>query len=156
MPNAHIRPGIGRALIRTLPPPDQSAGGIFLPGKDPMESVDEGVVIAVGPGRFSEKTGKTEIPPVRSGMRVLYQHAMPLDAVGEKEKFGEDLVLVFFDGILGVVGDEETMPFAFVDEHVIHSALGVLMEGTSWTTDELARAVVTQICGEVPAGVSTD
>lgn len=52
-PNEKIRPLGDRVLIKVLPRPEKSAGGLFLPS-DARGREDTGEVLSCGPGRYTE------------------------------------------------------------------------------------------------------
>ncbi len=51
---------------------EQTAGGIYIPDTA-REKPQQGIIVAVGPGRFNENTGKREEMSVKVGDRVLFQ-----------------------------------------------------------------------------------
>ena len=67
----HLRPLADRVIVEALDRDEQTAGGIFLP-ETAKEKPQEGVIIAVGPGRWYED-GKKRVPlEVAVDDRVVY------------------------------------------------------------------------------------
>lgn len=60
----------------------------------------EGVVLAVGKGRISKKTGKRVVPDVKAGDRVLFQKYAGL---AQNPWASEDLLLMREEEILAVI-----------------------------------------------------
>lgn len=65
-----IKPLADRVLVRALEESEVKRGGIIIPDTA-KEKPQEGEVIAVGPGRLSEK-GERISPEVKKGDRVLF------------------------------------------------------------------------------------
>ncbi len=65
-----LRPLHDRVLVRRVTAEEKTAGGIIIPDTA-KEKPQEGEVIAVGPGKFSE-TGERIKPEVKAGDKVLY------------------------------------------------------------------------------------
>lgn len=91
-------------LIRTTEPSEKSAAGIIIPDTA-QEKPEEGVVLAVGTGRFVEdKNSKEKIKKktfvkttVKPGEHILYKKY----AAREVEGDDEELVLVREEDVLG-------------------------------------------------------
>ena len=91
-------------LIRTSEPSEKSAGGIIIPGTA-QEKPEEGVVLAVGTGRFVEdKNSKEKIKKktfvkttVKPGEHILYKKYAAREVEGDEE----ELVLVREEDVLG-------------------------------------------------------
>lgn len=70
-----IRPLNDRVIVRPLSPEEQgtmSASGIIIPETAKKEKPEQGIVIAVGPGKFDED-GEKRIPlDVKEGDRVVF------------------------------------------------------------------------------------
>ena len=66
-----IRPLEDRVVIKQIEAEEKTAGGIVLPDTA-KEKPQEGLVEAVGNGRFIETTGKREPLDVKVGDRVVY------------------------------------------------------------------------------------
>ena len=65
-----ISPLADRVIVKPLEEKEQKKGGIIIPDTA-KEKPQEGKVVAVGPGKFSE-TGERIKPEVKKGDRVLY------------------------------------------------------------------------------------
>ncbi len=65
-----IKPLADRVLVRALEESEVKRGGIIIPDTA-KEKPQEGEVIAVGPGRLSDK-GERVAPEVKKGDRVLF------------------------------------------------------------------------------------
>jgi chaperonin GroES len=66
----NIKPLADRVLVRALEESEVKRGGIIIPDTA-KEKPQEGEVIAVGPGRLSDK-GERVLPEVKMGDRVLF------------------------------------------------------------------------------------
>ncbi len=72
----HLRPLGDKVLIRTLSDDElgtASPSGIIIPETIHREKADRGEVVAVGEGRFDEKSGKRIPMDVKVGDRVIFQ-----------------------------------------------------------------------------------
>ncbi len=73
--NSPIRPLNDRVIVRPLTPEElgtMSASGIIIPETAKKEKPEQGIVIAVGPGKFDED-GEKRIPlDVQIGDRVVF------------------------------------------------------------------------------------
>jgi len=67
---ASLKPLADRVIIKALEEKEKKRGGIIIPDTA-KEKPQEGEVIAVGPGKFSE-TGERIKPEVKKGDKVLY------------------------------------------------------------------------------------
>ncbi|MFN2433492.1 MAG: co-chaperone GroES [Gemmatimonadota bacterium] len=67
---ADLKPLADRVIVKALEEKEKKRGGIIIPDTA-KEKPQEGEVIAVGPGKFSE-TGERIKPEVKKGDRVLY------------------------------------------------------------------------------------
>ena len=67
----NVRPLADRILVRRIEEPEMKSGGILIPDTA-KEKPQEGMVEAVGNGRFIEATGKREPLDVKVGDRVVY------------------------------------------------------------------------------------
>ncbi len=65
-----LKPLADRVIVKALEETEKKRGGIIIPDTA-KEKPQEGEVIAVGPGKFSE-TGERIKPEVKKGDRVLY------------------------------------------------------------------------------------
>jgi len=87
-------PLLDRVLVEKVKRDAKTAAGILLP--DTASKMNEGVVIAVGPGRVAQD-GKTISPQLKEGDKVL----LP-EFGGSSFKFnGKDLTLYSHEEILG-------------------------------------------------------
>jgi chaperonin GroES len=67
---ASLKPLADRVIVKALEEKEKKRGGIIIPDTA-KEKPQEGEVIAVGPGKFSE-TGERIKPEVKKGDKVLY------------------------------------------------------------------------------------
>lgn len=65
-----LKPLADRVIVKALEEKERQRGGIIIPDTA-KEKPQEGEVIAVGPGKFSD-TGERIKPEVKKGDRVLY------------------------------------------------------------------------------------
>eukprot|EP00953_Heterococcus_sp_UTEX-ZZ885_P014565 8243-Heterococcus_DN1.PRE.2 len=94
-----LLPLADRILVRRLVPKAQTAGGVYLP-ETKASKVNEGEVVAVGPGRVTE-AGAIVAVNVAIGDKVL----LPEYGGQTVSLHGEDLTLVREDDILGKFSD---------------------------------------------------
>ncbi len=66
----NIKPLGDRVIIKALPQEEKTRGGVILPDTA-KEKPQQGEVVAVGPGRVTEKGMKVDME-VKAGDRVLY------------------------------------------------------------------------------------
>ena len=66
----NIRPLGDRVIVKALPQEERTRGGVILPDTA-KEKPQQGEVVAVGPGRVTDKGTKVDME-VRVGDRVLY------------------------------------------------------------------------------------
>ena len=66
-----LRPANDRILVKKDEPERVSSGGIFIPDAA-VENATKGVVLAVGPGKYSEKTAVLIPMTVKAGDRILF------------------------------------------------------------------------------------
>ncbi|HXX56684.1 MAG TPA: hypothetical protein VEI96_01635 [Thermodesulfovibrionales bacterium] len=89
-------------LIRRKEPEGKTAGGIIIPDSV-RDTPDEGIVEAVGPGRFKKEPGKRgerfEATVVKPGQRVFFSGYAARDVVLQEEK----VTLIREADILGVL-----------------------------------------------------
>ncbi len=88
-----------RVVIKPTPREEMTKSGIVLPDTA-KEKPQEGVVIAVGPGRILDD-GKREQIDVKKGQKVLYAKY----AGTEFKVDGDDLLIVSQKDILAIVQD---------------------------------------------------
>ncbi len=92
-----IKPLGDRVLIEIEPESEQTVGGIFIPDTA-REKPQQGVVLAVGPGKMLE-SGKREEMGIKPGDRVLFAKYGGTDVrLGEK-----DLKILSERDILGIL-----------------------------------------------------
>ncbi|KIZ02813.1 chaperonin [Monoraphidium neglectum] len=92
-------PLLDRVLIERIIAPTKSAGGVLLP-ESAVTKVNEGVVLAVGPGRRT-KDGDLLPPSVKEGDKVLLpEYGGSLVKLNDKELF-----LYRDDELLGILAD---------------------------------------------------
>lgn len=103
----HLRPLQDWAVIRKSEPQEKTAGGIIIP-EAAKEKPLQGVIVAIGPGKFKTEKGKEKerekekkfIPTVlKPGQHVIYQK------YAEREiEFGDETItLVREEDILGIL-----------------------------------------------------
>ena len=67
----YFKPNADRVVVETAAAEEKTASGIYIPDTA-KEKPQQGVVVAVGPGRYADQTG-TLIPlTVKVGDQVLY------------------------------------------------------------------------------------
>lgn len=93
-------PLLDRVLVQRLEPPTKSIGGVLLP-ETSQSKLNEGVVIAVGPGR-RDKDGALLPMGVKRDDKVL----LPQYGGNEVSINDEDFVLFRDEDILGVLADK--------------------------------------------------
>lgn len=92
-------PLLDRVLVERIVAPTKSAGGVLLP-ESAVPKVNEGVVLAVGPGRRT-KDGTLLPPSVKEGDKVLLpEYGGALVKMDNKELF-----LFRDEEILGILSD---------------------------------------------------
>jgi chaperonin GroES len=94
-----LRPLGDRVVIQPTPRDDMTKSGIVLPDTA-KEKPQEGVILAVGPGRILDD-GKREPIDVKEGQKVLYAKY----AGTEFKVDGDELLIVSQKDILAVVED---------------------------------------------------
>ncbi len=65
-----VQPLADRVVVKPLEEAEQMRGGLYIPDTA-KEKPQQGEVVAVGPGKFSE-TGERITPDVKEGDKVLY------------------------------------------------------------------------------------
>lgn len=71
MSKINLKPLADRVIIKPSPAEEVTKGGIFLPDTA-QEKPQRGEVVAVGPGKISDETGKHLPMTVQVGDKVLY------------------------------------------------------------------------------------
>lgn len=92
-----IRPLYDRVLVKRVQEASKSKGGLFLP-ESAKEKPSEGIVLAVGQGRVSEK-GEVRTLVVKEGDRVLFGKY----AGNEIKVDGEERLILKESEIFGIV-----------------------------------------------------
>lgn len=106
-----IRPLNDWAAIKRLGAQERTPGGVIIPDTA-KEKPAEGVIIAIGPGRYQteKKQGKKEkkfVPTtLKPGQRVIYARYMET----EIDLDGEEVVLIREENIYGTVEEEDKLP----------------------------------------------
>ena len=93
-----IRPLHDRVVIRRSEEEATSAGGIVLPGSA-AEKPNQGVVVAVGPGRVANN-GEVIAPSVKEGDKVLFGQYAGTNTI---KIDGEELLIMQESEIYGVL-----------------------------------------------------
>jgi len=93
----NIKPLGDRVIVKALPQEEKTRGGVILPDTA-KEKPQQGEVVAVGPGRITDKGVKVDME-VRVGDRVLYGKYS-----GTEVKIdGVEHLIMREDDILGIV-----------------------------------------------------
>lgn len=92
-----IRPLNDRLLVKRLEEEGKTAGGIIIPDSA-KEKPAEGEVVAVGPGKTSDK-GERVALQVKEGDRVLFSKYGGTDVKLD----GDDYLIMREDDILGII-----------------------------------------------------
>ncbi|CCG81420.1 10 kDa heat shock protein,mitochondrial [Taphrina deformans PYCC 5710] len=96
-----IQPLLNRILISRTKPELRTASGLLLPEKS-APKLNEGTVLAVGPGGIDDTTGKVVKPSLTVGQRVL----LPAFG-GTAVSVGEDEVVLFRESeILAIISEQ--------------------------------------------------
>jgi chaperonin GroES len=91
-----IRPLQDRILVKRVEEEEKTSGGIIIPDSA-KEKPQEGLVVAVGPGKVLE-TGKHSEPEVKRGDRILFSKYSGTDVTVDDEEH----IIVREDDILAV------------------------------------------------------
>ena len=92
-----IRPLGDRVIVKALPQEEKTRGGVILPDTA-KEKPQQGEVVAVGPGRVTEKGTQVEME-VQVGNRVLYGKY----AGTEVKLDGEDYLIIKESEVLAIL-----------------------------------------------------
>ncbi len=92
-----IRPLNDRLLVKRLEEEGRTAGGIIIPDSA-KEKPAEGEVVAVGPGKVSDKGDRVALQ-VKEGDRVLFSKYGGTDVKLD----GDDFLIMREDDILGII-----------------------------------------------------
>ena len=80
-----LKPKGDRILVKRIDPESVTTGGIVLPGAAIDEKTTQGTIMAVGPGKYSEKTAVLIPMDIKVGDRILFH-----PAAGSKVIVGEE------------------------------------------------------------------
>ena len=94
-----IKPISDHILIKPTLDKEKTKGGIFIPETADKSSPEEGIVIAVGPGKRLPSGEKNPIE-VKEGDHVLFSKYGPTEIKIEDEKY----LIVYADDILAILG----------------------------------------------------
>lgn len=87
----NLKPLFDRVLVQRIKPATQTSSGIYIPEKN-QEKLNEGTVVAAGPGVTDPSSGKLIPVSVQAGDKVLLPNFG-----GSPVKVGEDEYLLFSD-----------------------------------------------------------
>ncbi len=93
-----IKPLSDHILIEPVKEEEKTKGGIFLPDTASKEKSEEGVIIAVGPGKKTDD-GKIVMMSVKVGDKVLFQKYGP----SEIKIDGKEYLIASESDILAVI-----------------------------------------------------
>lgn len=82
-----LRPIHDRLLVKREEAQTTTLGGIVLPGASVDEKTSKGLIVAAGPGKYSEKTGVLIPMSVKVGERILFHPAAGSKVVIEGETY---------------------------------------------------------------------
>jgi chaperonin GroES len=94
----NIKPLDDRIVVKSMDPIDKTKGGIYLPDTA-KEKPQEGKVIAIGPGKYSD-SGELIKTRVKVGDRVLYSKYGGTEVTVD----GEDYLIIRESDLLAVLG----------------------------------------------------
>ena len=94
-----IQPIADRVLVEAAAAEEKTAGGIIIPDTA-KEKPQQGTVLAVGPGRWSDDAGKHHALAIKEGDTVLYSKYGGTEVTIE----GEDLLILTSRDVLAIVG----------------------------------------------------
>ncbi len=94
----NIKPLSDHILLESIKPQEKTEGGIFLPDTAEKEKSEQGVVIAVGPGKKTED-GKLLPVSVAPGQKVLFTKYGP----NEIKIDGKEYLIAREDDIIAVI-----------------------------------------------------
>ena len=80
-----IRPLADRVVVKALDESEQMRGGLYIPDTA-KEKPQQGEVVAVGPGKYSEQ-GSRITPDVKAGDKVLYGKYSGTDVTVDGEEY---------------------------------------------------------------------
>lgn len=93
----NIKPLSDRVVLEVLSDNEQTAGGIYIPDTA-REKPQQGIVLAVGPGRLND-SGKREEMQVKVGDKVLFAKYSGTDV----KLSGKEVKILSEKDILGIV-----------------------------------------------------
>ena len=93
-----LRPLEDRIVVRPLEPEERTASGLVIPDTA-KEKPQQGVVLAVGPGRRAESTGEVIAMAVSEGDRVVYSKFGGTEITVD----GEELLILSARDVLAIV-----------------------------------------------------
>ena len=82
---SRIKPLADRVVVKALEEAEQMRGGLYIPDTA-KEKPSQGVVMAVGPGKFSDEGTRVEME-VKAGDKVLYGKYSGTDITLDGEEF---------------------------------------------------------------------
>jgi len=94
----NIKPLADHVLIEPIKEEEKTKSGIFLPETSQKEKPEQGVVIAVGPGKMTEE-GKVLAIAVKKGDKVLFTKYGP----NEIKVDGKEYLIAKEEDILAVI-----------------------------------------------------
>lgn len=95
-----IKP-LGNRILIQRSKPQATKGGILLPDTA-KEKPKEGIVVAVGPGKLNEETGKRDSLSLKTGDRVLFSSYAGTE-VKNVENEQEELLILTEEDVLGIL-----------------------------------------------------
>lgn len=95
----NIKPLADRVVLEVLNDTEQTAGGIYIPDTA-REKPQRGIVLAVGPGRLNENSGKREEMQVKVGDIVLFGKYPPASDI---KLNGKEVKILSEKDILGII-----------------------------------------------------
>jgi chaperonin GroES len=99
----NLKPLGDRLIIESIEKDEMTPTGIYVP-ETAKEKPQEGLVLAAGPGRLNEETGKRAPLDVAVGDRVIYQKYAGTEIKLENKKY---LILSEKDILAVVVGEAQ-------------------------------------------------
>ncbi len=84
-PASRIKPLADRVVVKALEEADQMRGGLYIPDTA-KEKPSQGMVMAVGPGKFSDDGTRVDME-VKAGDKVLYGKYSGTDITLDGEEF---------------------------------------------------------------------
>lgn len=94
----NIRPILDRILVEPIAEPEVSKGGIIMVKHEP-EKPNEGLVLAVGEGRYDVKAQRIVPLVIKAGDRVLYDGKFKGTPITHE---GKQLLMMKQEDLLGV------------------------------------------------------